>query len=92
MLPKPGWGVGSRSRWRREKELNQVAGESLRRPGNAAGLMRGVLQSRCQPGSAVKHYLEGLGMSSNTEEEKLTSGDSIRGHLPSAQPEAEAWF
>lgn len=37
--------------------------------------MRDVLQSRCQPRSAVKHYLEGLGVSSNNEEEKLTSGD-----------------
>ena len=92
MLPKPGWGVGSRSRWRPEKELNQVAGESPRPPGKAGGLMRDVLQSRCQPGSAVKHYLEGLGVSSNNEEEKLTSGDPIRGHLTSGQPEAEAWF
>lgn len=50
MLPKLGWGVGSRSRWRREKELNQVAGESPRPPGKAAGLMRGVLQSHASPG------------------------------------------
>ena len=54
--------------------------------------MRDVLQSRCQLRSAVKHYLESLGVSSNNEEEKLTSGDPIRGRLWSGQPEAEAWF